>query len=293
MSMTCGQSRSAVDRRLPGRRELGGRGSAGPRGGRCPASPAPPRRPPGGRNRCSRGRARSALSGPCIMASWIARLANTAPIGKAPLVRPLAVVIRSGVTPKYCAANGAPSRPKPVITSSKISRMPCLVAERAQPLQIAHRRRQHAGRARHRLDDHRGDGLGAVQGDQPLQVVGQLRAVLRLAAGEGVPRQVVGVAQVVGARQGQEGAAVVDQAAHRDAAEADPVIALLAADQPGALALAAGAVVGERDLQRRVHRLRAGVGEEDPVEARPARAWRQLAWRNRRPAGGPSGTTGA
>ena len=68
-----------------------------------------------------------ALSGPCIRASCTARLANTAPIGKAPLVTPLAVVIRSGVTPKNCEANGAPSRPKPVITSSKISRMPCLV----------------------------------------------------------------------------------------------------------------------------------------------------------------------
>ena len=68
-------------------------------------------------------------------------------------------------------------------------------------------------------------------------------------------------------RQGQEGAAVVDQATHRDAAEAHPVIALLAPDQPGALALAAGPVIGERDLQRGVHRLRAGVCEEDPVEA--------------------------
>src|SRR5260370_96345 len=40
---------------------------------------------------------------------------------------PLAKVIRSGSTPKYCAANGAPSRPQPVITSSSTSRMPCFV----------------------------------------------------------------------------------------------------------------------------------------------------------------------
>ena len=41
------------------------------------------------------------------------------------LVIPFATVMTSGVTPKRCAANGAPSRPKPVITSSKMSRMPC------------------------------------------------------------------------------------------------------------------------------------------------------------------------
>ncbi len=58
--------------------------------------------------------------------SWIAPLANTAPIGTAPLVMPLATVIRSGVTLKCVAANGEPRRPKPVMTSSKISRMPCL-----------------------------------------------------------------------------------------------------------------------------------------------------------------------
>jgi hypothetical protein len=51
---------------------------------------------------------------------------STAPIGTAPLVTPLASVIRSGITPKVCAPNGWPVRPKPVITSSKISRMPCL-----------------------------------------------------------------------------------------------------------------------------------------------------------------------
>ena len=39
---------------------------------------------------------------------------------------PLATVIRAGVTPKCVAANGEPRRPKPVITSSKMSRIPCL-----------------------------------------------------------------------------------------------------------------------------------------------------------------------
>ena len=41
----------------------------------------------------------------------MAREAKTAPMGMAALVRPLAVHIRSGVTPKCVAAKGAPRRP--------------------------------------------------------------------------------------------------------------------------------------------------------------------------------------
>ena len=63
-----------------------------------------------------------------------------------------------------------------------------------------------------------------------------------------------------------EGAAVVDHAADRDAAEADAVIGALAADEPRARALAARAVIGERDLERRVDRLRPRVAEKDVVE---------------------------
>src|SRR5690606_1397353 len=40
-------------------------------------------------------------------------------------------------------------------------------------------------------------------------------------------------------------------------------VAALAADQPEALALAAGTVVGKRDLEGRIGRLGAGIGEED------------------------------
>ena len=39
------------------------------------------------------------------------------------------------------------------------------VADLAQSLQIALRRDQHAGRARHRLDDHRGNGRCVMQRD--------------------------------------------------------------------------------------------------------------------------------
>ena len=68
------------------------------------------------------------------------------------------------------------------------------------------------------------------------------------------------------AQRRPEGLAVADDAAHRDAAEVDAVVAALAADQPGARAFAARAVVGDGDLQRRVHRLGAGVGEEHLVQ---------------------------
>ena len=64
-----------------------------------------------------------------------------------------------------------------------------LVADRAQPLQIALGRRQHAGRARHRLDDHGGDGRGVVQRDDALEFVGEMRAPFRLALGEGLLRR--------------------------------------------------------------------------------------------------------
>jgi hypothetical protein len=72
---------------------------------------------------------------------------------------PLAVVIKSGVTPNFWPANGVPSRPKPQITFG---------------------RRDHAAAAGHRLDDHRRDGLAAVQGAQRFQIIRQLRPMLRL-----------------------------------------------------------------------------------------------------------------
>ncbi len=98
------------------------------------------------------------------------------------------------------------------------------------------------------------------------------------------------MADVIDAGQlGGERAAVVDHAADRHAAEADAVIAALAADQARARALADGALIGQRDLQRGIDRLRTGIGEEDAVEARPARS-RPAARRNRTRADGPSGT---
>ncbi len=69
------------------------------------------------------------------------------------------------------AAKAWPSRPKPVMTSSKISRMPCLSQMARSRGEVALRRGQHAGRARHRLDDHRRDGRGVVQRHDALELV--------------------------------------------------------------------------------------------------------------------------
>src|SRR3981081_4576388 len=111
-------------------------------------------------------------SGPCMKASWTALLTSTAPIGTQPLVSPLASVIRSGVTPNSWAANGAPVRPKPVITSSKINRIPWRV--------------RRAGEPGDGLEDPRANVGRIIQPPQPLELVGQLRPVRRRAAREGV-----------------------------------------------------------------------------------------------------------
>ena len=67
----------------------------------------------------------------------------------------------------------------------------------------------------------------------------------------------MGVANVIDARQqrGAEYLAVARNTAHRHAAEVDPVVAPLAADEAGALPLAAGAVIGQGDLECGVGRL--------------------------------------
>jgi hypothetical protein len=64
------------------------------------------------------------------------------------------------------------------------------------------------------------------------------------------------------------GLAIRHDPAHRDAAETHPVIRTLPADEPRARALAAHAMEGERDLERRVHGLGARVGEEHVIEPR-------------------------
>ena len=76
--------------------------------------------------------------------------------------------------------------------------------------------------------------------DDALELVGEMRAPFRLALAEGLVLAVVGRRQMVDAgEQRPEEFAVVDDAADRDAAEADAVIAALASDQARARAFAA------------------------------------------------------
>src|SRR6267378_6463289 len=92
-------------------------------------------------------------------------------------------------------------------------------------------------------------------------------AVFRLALGEGLFFAVIGMGEVIDARQeGAEHLAVADDAAHRSTAEADAVIAALAADQPGAGALALDLMIGQRDLERGIGGLRSGIAEENMIE---------------------------
>ena len=141
------------------------------------------------------------------------------------------------------------------------------VADLAQTLQVALWRHQATVGTGNRLDDASGDGLGAVQVDEALQVVGELNTPgLGLAARELVIRQ-HGMAQMADAGQsGAKGLFVVDHAGHRDAAEVDAMVGALAADEARALPLAARTMVGQGDLQRRIDGLRAGVHEEHVVD---------------------------
>ena len=178
------------------------------------------------------------------------------------------MVIMSGTTPKCCGGErlAQAAEAGDHLVEDEQDAVPR--ADLAQPLEVALRRHQHAGRAGHRLDDHRRDGRWIVQREQALELVGELGAVRGLPSRERVPRQVV---RVRGGgrrrRRRAEHLAVRRDAADRDAAEVDAVVAALAADEAEALRLAARAVIGERDLERGVDRLGARVGEEDAREA--------------------------
>ncbi len=107
-----------------------------------------------------------------------------------------------------------------------------------------------------------------MQRQDAFQVVGQVRAPGRLALGVSCLGNIQCGRQVVRARHqvGREGLAVGADAADRHAPKANAVIAALAADHAGALALATGAVIRQCDLQRGVDRFRARIGEEDAVQ---------------------------
>ena len=106
-----------------------------------------------------------------------------------------------------------------------------------------------------------------MQRHDALERVGEMRAPFRLALGEGLMLAVIGRGQMVDARQERaKELAVVDHAADRNAAEAHAVIGALAADQTLTRALPAHVMIGERDLERRVAGLGAGIAIEHVIE---------------------------
>ena len=70
-----------------------------------------------------------------------------------------AVIRMSGTTPVCSTANSLPVRPKPVCTSSAISRMPCFSVSARSRGQVVGGRHHEAALAQHRLHDHRRDLL--------------------------------------------------------------------------------------------------------------------------------------
>ena len=129
-------------------------------------------------------------------------------------------------------------------------------ANPGQALQIALRRYQHARGAGHRLDDHGGDGVGAMQADQAFEMVRKSGAISGLAFGKGVTLKIVSVRQMIDPRKHRaKGSPVIGDAAYRHAAETYAVIAAFAPDEARPLPLASRAVIGKRDLKRGVHGL--------------------------------------
>ena len=172
----------------------------------------------------------------------------------------------SGVTPKALAANGGPSRPEARDDFVEHQQDAVCVADLAQPLQVSLRRHEHARRPGDRLDETGGDRVAAIGIAEALQVVGEVFAVLRLAAGEPVLRP-PGVPHVhdIG-HADREDVPVLDHARQRYTAHVDAVIGALARDETLAPVVASGAVIRHADLQRGIHRFGARIGEENVVD---------------------------
>ena len=137
-----------------------------------------------------------------------------------------------------------------------------LVADLADPLEVAVGRDEAAARVLDRLEDHRGDRLRPLEDDPLLDRVGGPERVAVLG-----PAVDVGVRHVAGAGDERfELVAQVGDPGRRERPQRGAVVGDLAGDEFVLLAFAVGAVVVARQLQRRLDRLGAAVGEEDAVE---------------------------
>src|SRR5690242_9001084 len=106
-----------------------------------------------------------------------------------------------------------------------------------------------------------------MQRDDTLEIVGKVGAPFGLALAERLVLATVGCGQVIDTgQQRPKEFAIIDNAAHRNAAEAYAMIAAFAADEARARALAADIVERKRNLERRVDGLGAGIAEEHVIE---------------------------
>ena len=94
----------------------------------------------------------------------------TALIGRYADDNAFAAVTVCGCMPNACAPQSSPVRPKPVMTSSSMSRTSCFVEHGLDLREIAARRQQHAADAHQRLGDERGDRVRPFALNQLLEV---------------------------------------------------------------------------------------------------------------------------
>ena len=140
------------------------------------------------------------------------------------------------------------------------------VADLAHPLEVALGGHEAAARVLHRLEEHRGDGVGTLEHDALLELVGEGEHERLLVVGERVATA-VGVRHVAGAgRQRFEGRAQRGNAGDRERARGGAVVRGAAGDHLVALSLADGAEVLADELPCRLDRLGTAGGEEHPVQ---------------------------
>ncbi len=140
------------------------------------------------------------------------------------------------------------------------------VADLADPLEVALGRDEATARVLHRFEEHRGDGVGALEDDALLELVGEREHERLLVVGERVATA-VGVRHVAGAGgQRLEGRAQRGNTGDRERAQRGAVVRGAPGDHLVALSLADGAEVLTRELPRRLDRFGTASGEEHPVE---------------------------
>src|SRR5687768_1371360 len=103
--------------------------------------------------------------------------------------------------------------------------------------------------------------------NEPFQLVGQMGAPFGLSSRERLLFAVVGVGQMIGARQERaEPFAIGNHSTNRDPSKTHSMITALAANHALAGSLTAGAMISQRHFKRGIGGLGSGIAEESIVE---------------------------